>query len=422
MSSCAKKNHTKTPKKNIIFIVVDALRQDHLGMYGYERNTSPNIDTFAADALVFQNTISQSSWTSPSITALFTSKYPKGPIQEDRTLAQWLNEHGYQTSAFVANPIMFPKNGYANGFESYNLLPWKKDSKIVSLSLDWIQSRDKSRPFFLFLHLMGPHAPYRPSPPYDQRFGNHDTGPVDNSIVSYKKIMAQKEPLRLSENVLDRLIDLYDGEIVFLDDQFKQLISSLKDLGLFEDSIIVVVADHGEEFMDHGGLGHGHTVFDELIRVPLIIRGIDDLNGSRYSGLFEIIDLGPTLVSYLGIPFDYKVDGEDFLEHLKKNESLKKVAFSEVYRTVGVRSGNWFICARTENEKVIYNPHEKKFYFYDLKRGRAESLLNGEEQDRTMEFLKASLQYWRNEYGEKGFQIKVDAETLKALRSLGYVH
>ena len=419
---CTNRNQTKIPKKNILFVLVDALRQDHLGVYGYERKTSPHIDAFAADALVFENAISQSSWTAPSITALFTSNYPKGPIKEGRTLAQWLQKHGYQTIAFVANPILLPQKGNANGFESYNLREWEKDSKIVRLSLDWIHSRDKSRPFFLFLHFMGSHAPYRPSPPYDRRFGDQYTGQVSESLVPYKKMMAEKKPLNLSKEDLNRLIDLYDGEIACIDDLFERLISSLKDSGLYENSIIVLVADHGEEFMDHGGLGHGHTVYDELIRVPLIIRGIDDLNGSHYSGLFEFIDLGPTLVSYLGIPYDYEVDGEDFLDHLKRNEPLKKVAFSEVHRTVGLRAGNWFVSARTETMKVIYNPHEKKYFFYDLKKDRAERFPAEEEQDQTMGFLKASLHYWRKAYGKKGYQMNVDADTLKALRSLGYIH
>jgi arylsulfatase A-like enzyme len=418
MVSC---KFTQVSKKNIIFVLVDALRQDHLGVYGYERNTSPNIDAFANDALVFQNAISQSGWTTPSIVALFTSKYPKGPIFENRTLTQWLHKYGYQTIAFVANPLLLPQKGYANGFESYNLHEWEDDSKLVDLSLDWIRSRDASRPFFLFLHFMGSHAPYRPNPPYDRRFGDPYTGQVDESLISYKKLMAENKPVELSEQDLNRLIDLYDGEIACIDDLFEKLNSGLKDAELYEDSIIIFVADHGEEFMDHGGVGHGHTVFDELIRVPLIIRGLGDLNGMNYSGLFEFIDLGPTLVSYLGFPFNYEVDGEDFLEHLKKNEPLKKVAFSEVHRTFGMRAGNWFISARTENEKVIYNPHEKKYIFYDLKNDKAERYPIEEEQAQSMEFLKASIEYWRKTYGKKGYQMKVDPETLKALRSLGYI-
>ena len=402
--------------------MVDALRQDHLGVYGYKRNTSPNIDNFAADALVFQRAISQSSWTSPCMTALFASKYPKGPIKKKKTLAQWLYEHSYQTCAIVANPIMIPEKGYGNGFESYSLLPWEKDSEIVSQSLEWLRSRDESKPFFLFLHLMGPHAPYEPGPPYDRRFGGQYSSKVDGNIHPYKKIMAENGNLEIPEYVLKGLIDLYDGAIACTDDQFQRLLSNLKENGIFEDTIIAIFADHGEEFMDHGGLGHGHSVFDELIRVPLIIRGLDGLNGSQYSPLFELVDLAPTLASHVGLPYDFEVDGKDFSKYLKKNKPLKKVAFSEVHRAIGLRAGNWFICARTENEKVICNPNENKYFFYDLRKDEREKVPNERMYDKSMESLRASLQYWRKVNGEKGFRMEVDDKTLKALRSLGYIH
>ena len=138
--------------RNVIIILVDALRWDHLGVYGYQRNTSPAIDQFASEGLVFEKAISQSGWTAPAVMALFSSNYPKLNLNDGRTFAEWLSRHHYQTAAFTANPIMIEKMGYNKGFQTYELLPWKNVAVLSELSLAWINARDVARPFCLYIH------------------------------------------------------------------------------------------------------------------------------------------------------------------------------------------------------------------------------------------------------------------------------
>lgn len=334
-------------QKNLLIIVVDALRQDHLGAYGYAGDTSPNIDAFAADAVVFEKTISQSSWTAPSVAALLTSKYPatlnpptKGDIRGIRTFPEWLSKNGYHTAALVANPIIMANKGYGQGFDSYRFLKQASAFKMVNTAMQWIDARDEARPFFLYLHFMDVHDPYTPPSPYDRKFSQDYRGPVDGWIDPYRTLMSEKREVDLSSEDLKHLVALYDSGIAYFDGQFARLIKALKDRDVFENTVIVLTSDHGDEFLDHGGIGHGHSVFDELIRVPLFIRAGEGGKGKHYSGMLEMIDLAPTLMEWLAIPLDYEVDGRSFLDHLNHDRPFKNVAFSEVHHTLGPMKGS----------------------------------------------------------------------------------
>jgi len=419
-AGCSGGNKTKT-QKNVIVVLVDALRQDRLGVYGYNRNVSPNIDTFANESLVMENAISQSGWTAPSIMALFSSDYPKANLTDSRTYAQWLAKNNYQTAAYATNPILIPSMGYDKGFQTYTKKDWDGARSIVNWTLNWVERRDTSKPFYLYLHFMDVHDPYKPPKRFAQKFCSPYEGPVDGDVVGYKKTMKNKEPLKLSKRDIRQLKDLYDGDIAYLDHQFGRMLAGLKKLGVYDQTIIVFLSDHGDEFMEHNGIGHGHTVYDELIRVPLIIHGIDNLQGKRYSGLFELIDLAPTLNDILGIPFDYKVPGRSFAGYFKKNRPLKHLAFSEVYRTVGLRAGNWCISARTTSKKVIFYPHTKKYEFFDLKIDSSETNPLSQLQGEISDTLKKSLQQWRKVFGATGKRENYDPEAMRALRSLGYL-
>jgi arylsulfatase A-like enzyme len=409
--------------------MVDALRQDHLGLYGYKRNTSPNIDNFAQSAIVFENAITQSSWTAPAIVSLFTSKYPEEvtrsklikSIRGTPTFAQWLLAYNYQTAAFIANPLLIPFFGFNLGFESYNLIKWKNCSEIVDLTLEWIQSRDKQKPFYLYLHFMDVHAPYNPPPLYKKKFTTNYNGPVNGAIGDYKKLMFEKKDLHLSKEDVNQLIALYDAEIAYFDSQFERLISGLKELGVLKNSIIVITSDHGDELMDHGGLGHGHTLFDELILIPLIIRNAGIGKKIHYDGLFELIDLAPTLMGMLKIPLGHEVTGKNFTPYLEKQTPLKNIAFSEIHRTEGLRAGTWFVSARSKTDKVIYSPKQKKHTLFNLLIDPKERNPIQGKQRKKFDDLKKSIKNWRMVFGSKEHREEFPPEVKEALRSLGYV-
>lgn len=180
------------------------------------------------------------------------------------------------------------------------------------------------------------------------------------------------------------------GEIAYTDAQFGRLLDGLKEAGVYDDSIIVFVSDHGDEFMEHNGIGHGHSVYEELIHIPLIMRGPQVVKG-RYDGLFELIDLAPTLMDMLDIPMDYTAVGRSFVKPLKKNRAVKEFAFSEVHRTMGFNAGSWEVSVRTESKKLIYYPHERKYSFFDLSVDPAEKNPLDDEQE-FVNSLKHTLQ------------------------------
>lgn len=413
-------------KKNLVIIVVDALRRDHLGVYDYQRDTSPNIDAFAQDAIVFDRAISQCSWTAPSVAALLTSDYPAaaaqiGNIRGIPTFPEWLSRNGYQTAALVANPIIRANKGYGQGFDTYRFLKQASAFKIVNKAVDWIDSRDQGRPFFLYLHFMDVHDPYTPPSPYDVRFNQNYEGSVNGWIGKYRTLMSEGKQVGLSAEDLEQLVALYDAGIAYFDSQFARFIKALRDRGLYQNTLIALTSDHGDELLDHGGIGHGQTVFEELIRVPLFIEGVEGEGGSRYSGMLEMIDLAPTLAAMLDIPLDYDVTGRSFLEHLKQNRPFKEKAFSEVHHTFGPMKGTWYVSARGGEDKVIYSPSQETYRSYDLVADPHEMAAIEGKASPEIEGLKTALRNWRSHYGSRGNVEEPDPETMKALRALGYV-
>jgi arylsulfatase A-like enzyme len=406
--------------KNLIIVLVDALRWDHLGVYGYGRDTSPNIDRFAAEGLVFHKAISQSGWTAPAVMALFSAGYPEASLENSRTFAQWLERKGFQTAAFTANPIMIEKMGYSRGFQTYDLAPWKNDAAMVERSLAWLEDRDPSRPFCLYVHLMDVHDPYKPTPPFDSKFGKGYTGRIGGEIKSFKERIAEGKAPGLSPSDLQRLRDLYDGGIASMDRQFAAFLRGLKDTGVYEDSIIVFMSDHGDEFLEHGGIAHGHSLYEELIHIPLIVKG-PRIRKGRYDRLFAMVDLPATLMDLLGVPFDYEVAGISFRKALNRNRPLRDRAFSEVYGTIGLNGGCWVVSVRMDKQKLLYIPHEKKYALYDLSVNtiEGEPLPGGMTGSRRRVAL--SLHRWRQVHGMTKNVKEDDEEYLEALRSLGYI-
>jgi arylsulfatase A-like enzyme len=321
------------PRPNLIMVVVDTLRADHLGCYGYERGTSPHIDAFAAESQVFDNAVAQSSWTSPSVASLFTSAYPSvhgvtgfgsrlPPTME--TLAEVLQGHGFRTAAFSANFAQITqRNGFAQGFDTFQVIKkkWRDEDKqegdvgkwraagaiaVTKKALAWLRE-ESAAPFFLYLHYMDPHSDYNPPTPLRKRFEN----PYDGAINGSTKQILQVERGELSLDEADRshLIDLYDAEVATADAGFGRVLEYLEEEDLLGGSVVVILSDHGEEFLDHGRLFHGFTLYAEMIRVPLIVRAPGLEAGRRISQLVELIDVGPTVLDLLQIPDERSSQG-----------------------------------------------------------------------------------------------------------------
>ena len=295
----------------VILYLVDTLRADHTTPYGYKRQTTPELAKFAKDAVLFESAIAHASWTKPSVASLMTSRLPsrhravqlRDPLDAGQvTLAEMLDSRGFATGAVIANSVIYATDSnFHQGFDVFEGMHGDEGRRskmvdtrlVVDQALDFVDSR-RGLPTFLYVHTMDPHVPYAPPAPFDTMFDPKPT--PDHPGVDPRTDF--KEPLDR-----ERLIAQYDGDIAYGDQQFGRFIDELKKRGVYDDALIFFVADHGEEFQDHGGWLHGRSVFDELIHVPMIVK----FAGGRVAALrvrqmVALSDVLPTILEAMDMP------------------------------------------------------------------------------------------------------------------------
>jgi len=265
---------------NIVYVVMDTLRRDRIGVYGYDRPTTPRLDAFARDGLVFDDAYTTSSWTWPSTASLLTGRLPESHgvksskactlSQRLPTLAEALQARGYSTAAFVGNPIVEPNRYFDQGFETFSVeVPkFRMSDEVVPAALDWLEVHAPVR-FFLYLHLVDPHTPHRPHPAEAARL-ELPLPPAGWPERGLDGVPSEPAP---GPAIRDYSSQLYDASVATGDRWFGEVLDALHRLDLTERTIVVFTSDHGEELFDHGRHGHGHEVYDELVRAPLVMRG-----------------------------------------------------------------------------------------------------------------------------------------------------
>jgi len=348
-------------RPNVLFLLVDALRPDHLGCYGYKRETSPGIDHLARQAILFENAHAQSPWTKPSIPTLFTSLYPAqhgvyegeresrpGHLESDvlpeecHTLAEILRDSGYRTAAFVNNAHLREGQGVDQGFEIYEQGGHLLAPDIHQRFLDFL-GREDSRPFFAYLHYLDVHWPFDPSPPFATLF------PVEGATFDFGHADWRGLRDRINDGALDlsvadrqKLVALHDGGIAELDSRIGALLVELRRRGLLENTLVVFTSDHGEELFDHGKVGHGGTLFEEVVRIPLIVRLPGPGAPGRVTAPVRLLDVLPTILTVAGIPVPKAIEGTSLVGAPLRND-LEIVAETRHKRTykVSVRRGRW---------------------------------------------------------------------------------
>jgi len=318
-------------RPNVIVYVVDCLRADHVGGYGYPLDTTPNLDALARDGVLLSNLISCAPWTKPSTACLFTSLLPTfhqartvdDALARDRTtLAEVLQGAGYVTAAWVANPVIDPRVFYFNqGFDRWvDLRSFEERSRrenihdietdaaeITTRVLPWLEEHRKET-FFLYLHSLDLHFGYRPRPPFDAKFvSKESTG-------------------------LERDRELYDNELAYNDAEFGKLATELKRLGIYDDTILFVTSDHGEEFGEHGATRHGKTLYQGALHIPGILKLPGSRRaGLRVKGLASNIDSAPTLLELAGVEAPKNFQGRSLADVIEKNAArTDRRVFSEV--------------------------------------------------------------------------------------------
>lgn len=306
---------------NLIILMADALRKDHLGIYGYPRETTPVLDRFAAKNHHYPNVTAASSWTNPSIASFFTSLYVSThgclSYMDDEnnrldpalvTLAEGLREKNYSTGAFVANHLLKESLYFNQGFEVYDGISddYKPPAAAVNRkALEWIRSR-RGRPFFAYLHYMDVHGPYRAPGEYSRLFRSKEKRPLNAD----ERAMLRSYITPEADNDLNYYINQYDGLIRYLDTEIGKLLAALFREGLLENSIVIFLSDHGEAFFEHGFCTHGRSLYDEEIEVPLIVSLPEDFAWPlRPETELNLIDLSAAIFEGLGLPVPYPLDG-----------------------------------------------------------------------------------------------------------------
>ena len=303
-------------KPDIILVVVDTLRADHLGMYGYGRPTSPNIDKMSAEGMWFSRAYAQSGWTLASFSSLFTGKLPhehcvgRNPLDARRfgvlsdetvTLAEALSDAGYATAAVMNNTFLAPEFNIHQGFGEEYFWEGALNDKIrsatdsVKLGMEWLQAQDE--PAFLVVHMMEPHLDYYAPEPFRGQFLPEP--PFPTPLADPRELL--KAGINtLTPEFIDAVKAVYDEEILAVDAAVGELREALD--GRERPTYTILTADHGEEFWDHNSFEHGHTLFSELTRIPLVMTGPQLPASGRVDGIVQHLDLFQTIISLSGAP------------------------------------------------------------------------------------------------------------------------
>ncbi len=432
----------RTQKPNIVLIVIDTLRADHVGCYGYGRNTTPHIDRLARDAWAFKNAVSSAPWTTPSVASLLTSQYPSVlGIREDLArinpsfplLSQILRRNGYTTCGVVSSPTVAGSLGFDRGFdeyeEAYDHSSTTHDDvcspAVTAKAIEFLR-RKHTKPFFLFVHDFDPHYNYILHPGYDfypAYNGNLTSGERIREL--WKKLDT------LSDDDVHYLTSVHDSEIAFTDEHVGTLLDELVHLGLYEDTVIIVTADHGEEFMERGWLGHTVTVYQELIHVPLVVR-VPGATPQQIDTSVGLVDVLPTVLAHANIQAPDDIAGQA-LDPRELHASGHGPRFSETFnnqpRAAQQHEPIALRCVVHRGRKVIFDAMNDRTQCYDLLRDPLERTDVSGAGEPEMTALQEKLMQWVDHMDRQypapsttqDAQELFTPDQIKMLKSLGYL-
>ncbi len=427
-------------KPNVILISIDTLRADALSCYGNSKNISPGIDSFSGDSILFRNAYSTSTWTLPAHSSMLTGLYPsehkaivcssKGnesaalPLgKEITTITEVMKNEGYYTSAFVSCPWLKRKWGLDQGFLKYDDVWWKTRDRIsgrtTGRAREWLKTHD-DLPIFMFLHYYDPHAPYYPGNKkfregLDTKFGNIEP----KEFQAWKVMEGKKE--KPDKRETKKIKEWYNAEIRYVDYNISRIMETLKNLGLYEESLIIITSDHGECFGEHNIWGHGRQPYPELTRVPLLIKSPNGGSGKSVISPVSLISLPKTIVSKAGLKYS-GFRGNDLLG-IKKNRGLKSFIYSEVFH----KNGSWRSFVSDGYNLLSFidldkKPDDRKNYVY-------RDFSPVPDKDVLKELKKKYSEFRRREDLKKLIKAPesckddlLDEETREQLKSLGYLN
>jgi choline-sulfatase len=423
---------TSSTRPNVLIWLIDALRRDGLGCYGGRDGVSPQLDRLAAESVVFDDAIAQGSWTRPAVASLLTGLTPathgvlttKEALGDDAvTLAERLHDAGYRTVGLVANINVGGKMGFRQGFDRLRQLlgPREAADELAGELLAWLDgasAADRTRPFFAYLHTIEPHGPYKPPDEFRARFAP-DVPPELGLRRQLRSLEAGETPQ--SPSTAAQLRALYDAEVAANDDAFGRLRGELERRGLWNGLVVVVLADHGEEFHEHGGWEHGAKLRDETMAIPLIVRA-PGFAPRRVAALAQQVDVAPTLVELAGLRAPAGLDGTSLVSAARGDTPAFPAAAVSYQRTddgdeavVTTSAYRLSVWTRTDGSRVVA--------LFDRRRDPKEHRDVSRELPIVTTYLESVLAWPAGPHGALARPAgALDAEGEAQLRALGYAH
>jgi arylsulfatase A-like enzyme len=410
-------------RRALVWISQDTVRADHLGAYRYARATSPAFDRFAAQAILFERAHAPASWTLPSLASQILSRYPSfhgavlrglGADPRHATLFERLADAGFTVLGVTGNLFVSPERNLADGFDVFRYSGLRADA--LTRHARGLLDESGGGDVALFVHYMDPHFSYDPPPPFDTAFDTGYRGPIDGKNFRQARTSAEVEHVKA----------LYDGELLFTDQQIDALLQDIGRRGLLERAVVAYTADHGEEFKEHGAWGHADTLYEELLHVPFALR-VPGVPPRRLPEKVCLVDLAPTVLDLFGLPVPASFQGRSLAPLIRGGKLPEQLTYAETSQT---HDRNQKVAVREGRLKYVMNvprgreaePRILREELFDLDNDPAEraSLAAEGDRERLRRYALAYLARARAQATEP-VAVSLSPTVLERLRALGYV-
>jgi arylsulfatase A-like enzyme len=421
----------------VLLIVVDTLRADRLGIHGSELGLTPRVDALAAESRRFERAYAHAPWTLPSFASLFTSLYPpqhgaggrvpdfRGLREPIRTVAECFRDAGYATAAVVNVDFLTEKFGTMQGFAhvDFEVHPNNVETRVAEKTTDaalaWLR-QPRAGPFFLLVHYFDPHLVYAPPASYRAKFA----APQDREDASWvfgtrqQIVQYRQGMIRFDEPTIRRAEQLYNGEVAYTDHEVGRLLDAVGTMQLSDSTIVVFTSDHGEEFFDHGGFEHGHTLYEELVHVPLMIRYPGKVAAGSESDLVGLVDVAPTLCALAGVEGDPAFVGRDLLGSTESEQADERPIILQG-NFWGPPHRGWI----QGGHKLIVEPERRKLFDLRADPGEQRELSASEPEllRKTLEDMQLAFKAMAAHLPRESAPVELSEEERERLRVLGYL-
>jgi arylsulfatase A-like enzyme len=428
---------------NVLWIAVDTLRADKLGCYGGTGGLTPNIDALAAESLRFEHAYGAAPWTLPSFATMYTSQAPvqhgaDGRMDKDwtlkinglrsgaRTVAECFHDAGYATASVINVDWLTKSFGMTQGFANVDFEVYTDNVHVrpavrtTDAALKWLNERPAG-PFFLLVHYFDPHLVYDPPSPFRERFAAPpDRQPSEKPFGTAKQILRYRQgKIGLEPDMIRRSEKLYDGEVAYTDSEVGRLLAAVAEMGLADDTIVIFVADHGEEFYDHNGFEHGHTLYNELVHVPLMIRWPGHVAPGEVGATASLMDVAPTLCALSGVTPEPTFTGRDLLALRDEPVERPLLMHGNLWGPAhwGWLQDGYKLIRTGDGQVLLFNIREDPHEQNNLATAEPERVQQMSEDMRLA--YEAAVAGAQNAPADSG--VNLTPEQLERLRSLGYV-